>query len=167
MGEVAFPPSWEGLPDKKDTNLRVLKRVFSPAVLGYSLSIPAVSVYQYSSHEWHKLKINGPLFVLSLADSRCPVIFVMATTNFQNIRNFNISVPFGSAQAFVSGPQFHLKVGDRTLMFSTHSDADAAKLERAIATFSPSRVAAGEKMQPAEVAQDPTYRHLLRMLKRP
>jgi hypothetical protein len=164
---ASFPPSWDRLPDKKDMNLRVLKRIFSPAVLDYSLSIPAVSVCQHSNGQWHKLKINGPLFVLSLADSRCPVLFVMATTNFQSVQNFNISVPFGSAQAFVSGPQFHLKVGDRPLMFSTHSDADAAKLERAIATFSPGRVSAGDKTQPAEVTRDPTYRHLLRMLKRP
>jgi hypothetical protein len=163
---VGFPPSWDSLPDKKDMNLRVLKRIFSPAVLDYSLSIPAVSVYQNSNDEWHKLKISGPLFVLSLADSRCPVIFIMATTHFQNIQNFNISVPFGSAQAFVSGSQFHLKVGDRALMFSTHCEADAANLERAIATFSPGKAVAGEKMQPVEVTQDPTYRHLLRMLKR-
>jgi hypothetical protein len=54
--------------------------------------------------------MNGLLFALSLTDSRCRVIFIMATTNFENIRNFSISVPFESVQSFVRGPGFHLKV---------------------------------------------------------
>jgi hypothetical protein len=171
--EPTFPPSFGAWPGRHDMNLRVLRRVLSPSIVDYTLSVPAVSVYERLDGEWRKLHVMGPLFVAAVRGSPDPLIVVLTTVNAEVPKNYTLAAPRASARLFVRETQLHVRVGPREVLFSADSADDAARLADGLEGFAP-RCAAGAPAPapgpPRTASQyankDPTYQHLLRMLSR-
>ena len=167
---VAFPISFEQFPKKKQINLNVLRRCFSPAVLDYTLCIPEVSIYRKANgKDWARLQISGPLFLLEVNGSDDPIVFLMNNQVFVNTQDYHMRVP-KETERVVENNKLYLKMDDSTfVLIATDSDEDARRLAAAIEAFEPKidermPVYVPEVSVKGGIDDDPTISHVLRSL---
>lgn len=166
---MTFPMNFDDYPEKEALNLRVLRRVFSPNVIDYTLSISSSTIYHFLNNKWEKLQVTGPLFVLRLKGHNSPMILILNNTCFKNPKDYNISVS-KSTQIAVEGQKVFLKFKDgRNVCVSTQNETDAKNLLDKLVHF----VSPDEELnlpiflhtQKFDHSADPTYLHLMKFIK--
>ena len=165
---VAYPISFENFPNKKQINLNVLRRCFTPAVLDYTLCIPEVSIYRnVNGKDWTRLQISGPLFLLVVNGCDDPVVFLMNNQVFVNTRDYHMLVPNGTKKV-IEENKLYLNMGGSTfVLIATDSKEDAVRLAAALDEFEPRRddqmpVYVPEVSVHRNIEDDPTISHVLR-----
>ncbi|OHT05505.1 hypothetical protein TRFO_26780 [Tritrichomonas foetus] len=169
---MIFPIVFKDDEEKKATNLRVIRRILSDTVLDYDLVIPACSVYQAFKNEWQKLRIYGPLFVLSLSDFPQPLIFILNTTSFDNPENFRLMYDRETSSIRNDGAKVFIKIKENnnnsTKQFCISADSPndghmlASCLLKSQGGFSPFYRRAAPADGSFDFTKDPTVRHLFK-----
>ena len=147
-------------PTKKEYNLRVLKRVFSPHVMDYTVSFTESSVYSFShlKNEWDKLQVFGALFILRLSGIENPFVFVLNRGSYIDPKDFHLEIP-PTAQIFINDTQIFIKL-ERNVQYCivVRDNETAEKFTDNIREFWK-----GERN--SECVSDPTFRRALKNVK--
>jgi hypothetical protein len=111
------------------------------------------------------LGVSGPLFVLTVAGSTDPVLFVLSSTHYDSNRDYNFIVPIESTTISADESKVYFKFADgHELLISTDSTEDATALVEAVRSFGLPNRRPGRPVPQTVNSKDPTYRHLVRVM---
>lgn len=147
---------------RDEINIRVLKRIVSERIENIELVVPQASVYRATGDSWERLQISGPLFLLRLVENPDPFIFVMNSTCFVNTENFTMKIVIQSTQMKVIDNKLYFRSEDGSVAIGAGDATLIRQLHQAIQTFGQHQVKEPEVADC--VKQDPTYRHMMRVL---